>query len=246
MKTPIEGYFDTLRRTALTDAADGAMRRIVRDVRAALPNSLRSPADGSSQCFEFLPVVGGGRYRVAQSSAAAGDVLDFAAAAGDSCRAPTTSSAGCRRSSRTEGGREPTALATYITGEDSMNVDRAPQLHAPVLRGPPEEIVVDPHREVYALMVILELSVPGPYFRRTVEFALDEALTASVVRCRQEEARMEAAGFAGLQAHCREHLIMLDRLTVAWMHSGEPEALAELLGFLREWWPTHGWQWELD
>lgn len=84
MKAPIDGYVATVRRAALTDAADGAVRRIVRDARAALPNSIRGPSGGGSQCFEFLPVVGGGRYRVAQDNTPAGDILDFSASAGDS------------------------------------------------------------------------------------------------------------------------------------------------------------------
>lgn len=60
MRTPVEGYFDSVRRAELTDAADTALRRMARDVRAALPNSLRP---GGPTCFEFLPVVAGGRYR---------------------------------------------------------------------------------------------------------------------------------------------------------------------------------------
>lgn len=80
MKAPVDGYFDTVRRAALTDAADGALRRIGRDVRTALPNSVRGPTAGSTSCFEFLPTVGGGRYRAAVNSLGNGDVLDFAAA----------------------------------------------------------------------------------------------------------------------------------------------------------------------
>ena len=60
IKAPVEGYVDTVRRADLTDAADGALRRIARDVRTALPNSLRG---SSNSCFEFLPVVAAGRYR---------------------------------------------------------------------------------------------------------------------------------------------------------------------------------------
>ncbi|MBU0752487.1 MAG: type II secretion system GspH family protein [Gammaproteobacteria bacterium] len=77
---PIEGYVASVRRADLTDAADGALRRIARDVRTALPNSLRHEAGGSNQCFEFLPTVGGGRYRMAQTDLGAGDILNFAAA----------------------------------------------------------------------------------------------------------------------------------------------------------------------
>jgi len=77
---PIEGYVATVRRADLTDAADGALRRMTRDVRTALPNSLRSTTGGSNLCFEFLPTVGGGRYRAAQSDTGTGDILSFAAA----------------------------------------------------------------------------------------------------------------------------------------------------------------------
>ena len=56
------------------------MRRIARDVRSALPNSLRAAKDGSAACVEFLPTVGGGRYRVAQNNLGGGDVLNFSVA----------------------------------------------------------------------------------------------------------------------------------------------------------------------
>jgi len=78
IRSPVEGYVDTVVRSELTEAADTALRRVARDVRAALPNSLRTA--GSTSCFEFLPAVGGGRYRVAQSAAPpTGDSLDFTA-----------------------------------------------------------------------------------------------------------------------------------------------------------------------
>lgn len=76
IRAPVEGYIDTVRRADMTDAADGALRRIARDVRTALPNSLRQAGTLSDQCFEFLPTVGGGRYRVARP----GDILDFSTA----------------------------------------------------------------------------------------------------------------------------------------------------------------------
>lgn len=77
VRAPVEGYVDSVARAELTDAADTALRRVARDVHTALPNSLRTA--GGALCFEFLPTVGGGRYRVAQSSTGTGDVLDFAA-----------------------------------------------------------------------------------------------------------------------------------------------------------------------
>lgn len=74
MKSPIDAYFASARRAALTDVADTAVRRIARDVRKALPNSLRPLS--TSSCIEFIPTKIGGRYR-AESP---GDTLDFASA----------------------------------------------------------------------------------------------------------------------------------------------------------------------
>jgi MSHA biogenesis protein MshO len=75
MRAPIDAYFDSARRAALTDVADTAVRRIARDVRKALPNSIRVP---SATCLEFIPTRTGGRYR--KTDAAAGTALDFTAA----------------------------------------------------------------------------------------------------------------------------------------------------------------------
>ena len=80
IKTPVDAYIAQGNRAVLTDAADGAIRRISRDIASALPNSLRSTTGGSNSCFELLPVVAGGRYRQQTSSTGTGDVLDFTAA----------------------------------------------------------------------------------------------------------------------------------------------------------------------
>jgi MSHA biogenesis protein MshO len=80
IKVPVDSYADTVRRANLTDAADVALRRIARDIHAALPNSLRSTSSNSNNCVEFLPVVGGGRYRVALSVTGKGNILDFSIA----------------------------------------------------------------------------------------------------------------------------------------------------------------------
>ena len=73
MRGPIDAYVDSSRRAALTDVADITVRRIARDLRKALPNSVRSP---NSQCIEFIPTKTGGRYRADDTTAA----LNFAAA----------------------------------------------------------------------------------------------------------------------------------------------------------------------
>src|SRR5690606_28790817 len=60
IRAPVESYLDLNTRAELTDIADTAVRRMARDVRLALPNSIRSPG---AQCFEYLATSTGGRYR---------------------------------------------------------------------------------------------------------------------------------------------------------------------------------------
>lgn len=81
IQAPVQGYVDSARRAELTDIADTAFRRIGRDLRLALPNSVRvtGTCDGGSLCFvEFLPTKGGGRYRV--GAGGSNNILDFTAA----------------------------------------------------------------------------------------------------------------------------------------------------------------------
>ncbi len=77
IRVPMQGYAEAEARAKLTEAADTAVRRMAREVQSALPNSLRASAGADSHCVEFLPTVGGGRYRVAPNDAGSGDVLDF-------------------------------------------------------------------------------------------------------------------------------------------------------------------------
>ena len=56
----VRGYVAVGRRAALTDQADTALRRIVTEVRAAVPNSLRL---ANPQCLELVPTIDGGRFR---------------------------------------------------------------------------------------------------------------------------------------------------------------------------------------
>jgi MSHA biogenesis protein MshO len=80
LRKPVEGYFDSTRRAAISDIADTAYRRVTRDLRLALPNSVRV----SGNHLEFLITSGGGRYRAEPDSGGGGNILDFNAAAGDS------------------------------------------------------------------------------------------------------------------------------------------------------------------
>jgi MSHA biogenesis protein MshO len=78
IRQPIDAYVDLGRRAELTDAADVALRRIARELRTALPNSVRVDASGTT--IEFLPVRSAGRYRAAPTTTNTGDVLDFSSA----------------------------------------------------------------------------------------------------------------------------------------------------------------------
>lgn len=79
IQKPIQGYYDTTRRAELSDAADTALRRLTRDLRLALPNSVRV----SGNFIEFLITSGGGRYRAEPTGTGTGDILDFNAVGGD-------------------------------------------------------------------------------------------------------------------------------------------------------------------
>jgi MSHA biogenesis protein MshO len=76
MKSPIDAYFASARRAALTDVADTTVRRIARDLRKALPNSIGT--SGDNKCIEFIPTKTGGRYRAEEL--VAGDSLVFGVA----------------------------------------------------------------------------------------------------------------------------------------------------------------------
>ena len=95
LKAPIQQYMDVARRADMTDIADTALRRIGRDLRLALPNSVRVTTSacpgGAGTCsfLEFLPTSGGGRYRADTGGAVgcptspSGEALDFTVA--DAC-----------------------------------------------------------------------------------------------------------------------------------------------------------------
>lgn len=84
MKTPVDQYLDIARRAEMTDIADTALHRMARDIRTAVPNSVRLPVPADSTYIEFLPTRTGGRYRANPTGAVvrcgatlAEDILDF-------------------------------------------------------------------------------------------------------------------------------------------------------------------------
>lgn len=78
---PVGGYIDSVRRAELTDQADVALRRITRDVRLALPNSLRVTSAGGVNYIEFIMTANGARYRDEADGSTGGDFLSYTSAA---------------------------------------------------------------------------------------------------------------------------------------------------------------------
>ena len=60
VRPAVEGFVAQRARTELQGAAEAALQVLQRDVRRAVPNSLRTPGGA---CFELMPSVAGGRYR---------------------------------------------------------------------------------------------------------------------------------------------------------------------------------------
>ncbi len=58
---PLQGYLDVNRRAGLVDESDLALRRIAREVAAALPGGVRT--GNGNRSLEVLAVTAGGRYR---------------------------------------------------------------------------------------------------------------------------------------------------------------------------------------
>ncbi|MES2297880.1 MAG: prepilin-type N-terminal cleavage/methylation domain-containing protein [Pseudomonadota bacterium] len=81
IQLPVKSYSDARARADLTDSGDLALRRMARDIRLALPNSVRvtSGANGA-QYLELLLTKSGGRYLSIDdpdTGVAGASVLDF-------------------------------------------------------------------------------------------------------------------------------------------------------------------------
>ncbi len=73
-----EAWMAARSRAALADQAGNAMQGLLREVRAAVPNSIRTP---DTSCFELVPTSSGGRYRLATDTVNPGSVAVDPAAA---------------------------------------------------------------------------------------------------------------------------------------------------------------------
>jgi MSHA biogenesis protein MshO len=61
---PIRAYTQVVSRSELVDAAELALRRVERDIRRALPNSIRVKTSGTKKSLEMVNVVNAYRYRI--------------------------------------------------------------------------------------------------------------------------------------------------------------------------------------
>lgn len=75
IRAPVIGYTESVERGSVSDEADLALRRMARDLRLALPNSVRVAADGSA--IEFLLTSTGGRYLSVDDDVPGLPFLDF-------------------------------------------------------------------------------------------------------------------------------------------------------------------------
>jgi len=71
---PVQGFIDLSRRATLVYSAESAMRRMQRDIRRALPNSIRVTGGGTA--LEMINTVEGARYREAPPGTP-NNILDF-------------------------------------------------------------------------------------------------------------------------------------------------------------------------
>jgi MSHA biogenesis protein MshO len=79
IRQPVEGYMDLTRRAELVDAAESALRLMAREIRRALPNSVRVNPGGTQ--IEMINTVQGARYRASPPGAPT-KVLNFTTADG--------------------------------------------------------------------------------------------------------------------------------------------------------------------
>lgn len=75
---PVRAYNAQAKRAELVDAADSVLRLMARDIRSALPNSVRVRQNGTVWAIEMLNAVDGVRYRHTGSPANAAQELNFA------------------------------------------------------------------------------------------------------------------------------------------------------------------------
>jgi MSHA biogenesis protein MshO len=79
---PMNAYSTQTQQAALVDAADSALRYVARDLRSALPNSVRVTSSGTVTALELLATADGARYQDGGPLSNPALVLDFTTADG--------------------------------------------------------------------------------------------------------------------------------------------------------------------
>jgi MSHA biogenesis protein MshO len=79
---PMNAYSTHTQQAALVDAADSALRYVARDLRSALPNSVRVTSSGTVTALELLATADGARYQDGGPLSNPALVLDFTTADG--------------------------------------------------------------------------------------------------------------------------------------------------------------------
>lgn len=77
IRRPVQNYTASAARADLSDTADLALRRMARELRGALPNSVRLTVDNGVWWLEFIPTISGGKYLSVEDNAPNGTPLSF-------------------------------------------------------------------------------------------------------------------------------------------------------------------------
>ncbi len=74
-----QGYSAMARRQSMSSAVQLAVERLGRELRQALPGSIRIAASGGDRCIEFIPVIGASRYSRLPQGGATMDIVPLPA-----------------------------------------------------------------------------------------------------------------------------------------------------------------------
>jgi MSHA biogenesis protein MshO len=115
MLPAINAHRDVERRAALVDATESALRRMSRDIRLALPNSVRIVPVGSGFAIEMIPTIDGGKYCATGVANCTGtsQLLDFTASDAD------FDLIGCFRNAAFTGASFPSTAFRLVIGDST-------------------------------------------------------------------------------------------------------------------------------
>jgi MSHA biogenesis protein MshO len=82
IRQPVRNYTDAAARADISESADLTLRRMARELRSALPNSVRLMPDGAAILLEFIPTKAGGQYLAVEDNVG-GTPLGFTPGSGN-------------------------------------------------------------------------------------------------------------------------------------------------------------------